>query len=120
MIGNLVNTFIKRYLEFRFRRVERFRDNPIEFQDKWFKTILDRIDSTHFAKINGINNKLTYESFRQNVPVHTYEELYPYIEKMLKGEKDILWPGKIKWFSKSSGTTNAESKFIPVSDENLE
>ena len=52
--------------------------------------------------------------------MHTYEQLYPYIERLLKGEKNMLWPTPIKWFAKSSGTTNASSKFIPVSQEALQ
>jgi hypothetical protein len=58
--------------------------------------------------------------FQERVPVTTYEELYPYIERVMMGEQNLLWPSKIEWFAKSSGTTNARSKFIPVSPESLE
>jgi beta-glucosidase-like glycosyl hydrolase len=54
------------------------------------------------------------------VPIQTYDTLKPYIERMLKGEQNVLWPSEIKWFAKSSGTTNDRSKFIPVSEEALE
>ena len=59
-------------------------------------------------------------NFGRRVPIHTYEKTFPYIERLMKGEQNILWPSEIKWFSKSSGTTNARSKFIPVSQEALE
>ncbi len=54
------------------------------------------------------------------MPVHTYEQLFPFIERLLQGEQNVLWPSEIKWFAKSSGTTNARSKFIPVSEEAME
>ena len=60
-----------------------------------------------------------YHSFAQQIPIRTYEELSPYIEKARNGAKEVLWPGKIKWFAKSSGTTNSKSKFIPISKESL-
>ncbi|MEO0469843.1 MAG: GH3 auxin-responsive promoter family protein, partial [Bacteroidota bacterium] len=68
----------------------------------------------HFSEINRI------DSFRERVPISTYEELYPDIERHMLGEPDILWPGRIEWFAKSSGTTNDKSKYIPVSHESLE
>src|SRR5690606_41830747 len=58
--------------------------------------------------------------FRERVPVFTYEKLFPYIKRSMHGEQNILWPTEITWFSKSSGTTNQRSKFIPVSQEALE
>ncbi|MDA0890487.1 MAG: GH3 auxin-responsive promoter family protein, partial [Bacteroidetes bacterium] len=60
-----------------------------------------------------------YTSFKNQIPVRTYEELEPYIAKARKGEKDVLWPGEVKWFAKSSGTTNSKSKFIPITKESL-
>ncbi len=67
-----------------------------------------------FASIKG------YEDFAKNVPVNSYEELKEYIERMRHGERDILWHGTVKWYAKSSGTTNDKSKFIPVSREGLQ
>jgi len=60
------------------------------------------------------------EEFQDKVPLQTYEDVKPYIDRVRKGENDLLWPGETKWFAKSSGTTNDKSKFIPVSKENLE
>ena len=61
----------------------------------------------------------SYEDFRSRVPVTTYEELKGFIDRMRHGEKDVLWPGTVKWYAKSSGTTNDKSKFIPVSAQGL-
>ncbi|MFN8690951.1 MAG: GH3 auxin-responsive promoter family protein, partial [Cyclobacteriaceae bacterium] len=63
---------------------------------------------------------VNYEDFRRRIPVSSYEAFYPYIERMMKGEQNLLWPTEIRQFAKSSGTTNARSKFIPVSPEALD
>ncbi|NJL14721.1 MAG: GH3 auxin-responsive promoter family protein [Microscillaceae bacterium] len=75
---------------------------------------------TEWGKQFAYGQMRSYEDFRQNVPLSSYEELFPYIERMMQGEANVLWPGRIKWFSKSSGTTNARSKFIPVSRDSLQ
>lgn len=62
----------------------------------------------------------SYDDFAQNVPVNTYEELKDDIDRMRHGETNVLWPGQVKWYAKSSGTTNDKSKFIPVSPEGLQ
>ena len=67
-----------------------------------------------FHKINSIDD------FRKHVPVRTYEELFSYIKRVRENEKNVLWPGKIDWFARSSGTTNDKSKYIPISKDSLE
>ena len=67
----------------------------------------------------GFNNLINYKDFSESVPIVNYEEFYPEIKKVLFGEENVLWPEKIKWFAKSSGTTNDKSKFIPVSQTAL-
>src|SRR5690606_41458930 len=74
---------------------------------------------TEFGKKHGFADIKNHAGFTSCVPVSPYENIFPYIERMLKGEQNILWPSRIDWFSKSSGTTNAKSKFIPVSMESL-
>ena len=68
----------------------------------------------HFRSIDS------YQKFQEQVPIVSYEDLFPFIERSMKGEQNVLWPTEIKWFAKSSGTTNDRSKFIPVTDEALE
>ena len=63
---------------------------------------------------------MSYETFKSRVPVKTYDEIRPFIDRLRKGEKDLLWPGEVKWFAKSSGTTSDRSKFIPVTSNALE
>ena len=89
-------------------------------QEEIFKNLIENGAGTEWGKKYDFESIRNVEDFRKNVPASTYEEIFPYIERMLKGEQNILWNTEIKWFSKSSGTTNSRSKFIPVSKEALE
>lgn len=75
---------------------------------------------TEYGRNHAFNGIKGYDDFIANVPVNTYEELKGDIDRMRQGEADILWPGRVKWYAKSSGTTNDKSKFIPVSNEGLQ
>ena len=103
----------------RMPRIEAMYLRPLELQEACFKELIEMAASTEWGKkyeYAGIKNQ---EQFRDKVPVSTYEELFPYIDRMMQGEQNVLWASPISWFSKSSGTTNARSKFIPVSPESL-
>ena len=88
-------------------------------QEEWFKYIIRKGKKTEFGKKRHLGEVSTYEEFCQAVSVNAYEDIREDVERMMKGERDVLWPGRIKWFSKSAGTTDAQSKFIPVSEEHL-
>ena len=75
---------------------------------------------TEYGRNHAFDNIKDYDQFVSMVPVNTYEELKGDIDRMRHGEKDILWPGRVRWYAKSRGTTNDKSKFIPVSDEGLQ
>lgn len=104
----------------RIHQIELFIKYPHEVQDELFKKLVYTARYTEFGSRYDFSSIESYEQFRDRVPIHTYEQLFPYIDRLMKGEQNILWPSEIKWFSKSSGTTNARSKFIPVSQETLE
>lgn len=104
----------------RIHEVELFMKYPNEVQEELLPWLTYRARNTTFGKKYGFEDIKNYEQFRENVPLHSYEELFPYIDQLLKGDQNILWPTEIRWFAKSSGTTNDRSKFIPVSDESLE
>lgn len=104
----------------RIHQIELFMKYPNEVQDELFKRLISTARYTEFGQKYDFESITSYDQFRERVPIHTYEQLFPYIERLMKGEQSILWPSEIKWFSKSSGTTNARSKFIPVSQEALE
>ena len=93
---------------------------PDAVQQRVFSTLVRRGKTTEFGKKYRFGSISTVREFQQQVPVSTYEDLFPYIERMMRGENNVLWSSPVRWFSKSSGTTNARSKFIPVSPESLD
>lgn len=116
----LVNSIFTWIMKKRMHQIELFVKYPYDVQDEWFQTLVSSAEDTEWGKKYGYESIITQEQFKARVPIQTYDTLKPYIEKMLKGEHNILWPSEIKWFAKSSGTTNDRSKFIPVSEESLE
>lgn len=116
----IINSFLSPYLKKRIASIKYFMDNPMECQLNILKDILLKSKNTVYGKKYNFQEIDNYEDFKNRVPLVTYEEYQPLIERARQGEKDIIWPGKIEWFAKSSGTTNAKSKFIPISKENLE
>jgi hypothetical protein len=116
----LINSILTWVMQKRIHQIELFIKYPHEVQEELFKKLIQTAKHTEFGESYDFSSVHSYEQFRDRVPVHTYEKTFPYIERLMKGEQNILWPSEIKWFSKSSGTTNARSKFIPVSQEALE
>jgi hypothetical protein len=91
----------------------------VESQMEVFHRLISTAAETDWGQRHHYHEIQSIRQYQERVPVNSYEGLYPEIERILKGEEDVLWPGKIKWFSKSSGTTNDRSKYIPVSEEAL-
>jgi len=89
-------------------------------QQDVLKRLIARGSATEYGRNHGFAEIHTYEDFTRLVPQNSYEELKGFIDRMRHGEEDVLWPGRVKWFAKSSGTTNDKSKFIPVSKEGLD
>jgi hypothetical protein len=104
----------------RIHQIELFMKYPHEVQEDHFRQLVYSARHTEFGEKYDFSSISTPAQFARQVPIHTYETLFPYIERLMKGEQNLLWPTEIKWFAKSSGTTNARSKFIPVSNESLE
>ena len=117
---NLIQTTFKWVFKHRLNEIENFKKNPIEIQQKILLQLVSIAKNTEWGKKYNYDSISNVSEFQKNVPISSYEEIYPFIQRMMEGEKDILWPGMISWFAKSSGTTNARSKFIPVSKESLE
>ncbi|HEX8505250.1 MAG TPA: GH3 auxin-responsive promoter family protein, partial [Hymenobacter sp.] len=101
-------------------RLARIRQQPLEVQARLLRHLLARARATEWGRCYGFKEGLSGAEFGRRVPVSTYEQLYPEIEKVLRGVPDVLWPGRPRWFAKSSGTTNARSKYLPVTAEALE
>src|SRR5690606_26404065 len=116
----LFNSIASWWLKKRFYQMELFLKYPEEVQVELLNQLLITARNTDIEKKYGFETITTYESFRANVPINKYEDIEPYIERSRRGEHNVFWPTPIRWFAKSSGTTNAKSKFIPVSTESLE
>ena len=117
---NLTSIVNKLYFQPRRRELERYINKGEEMQHEILQYLVKRGKDTEYGRkylFSTINN---YNDFAQNIPLNTYEELKGYIERMRHGERNILWPGQVKWYAKSSGTTNDKSKFIPITHEGLQ
>jgi hypothetical protein len=100
------------------RQVSRWKNNPIAAQDKVFFALLNKAKSTAFGQDHGFETIQTYQDFKNSVPIRDYEQLRPYIERVVAGEANVLWPGKPLYFAKTSGTTSG-IKYIPISKESM-
>lgn len=107
------------YFRPRWRELEQHQKNGVELQHEVLRYLISRGKRTEYGQSHYFATMKGYEDFAKFVPVNTYEELKGDIDRMRHGEKDVLWPGQVRWFAKSSGTTNDKSKFIPVSGEGL-
>src|SRR5689334_3304769 len=104
----------------RLWRIEAWKNNPIDAQREVLQDIVTAAQYTEFGRKYNFSKLFSVHAFKQAVPVHEYEDLKPYIERIMNGEQNILWNTPIYWFAKSSGTTSDKSKFIPLSEESLE
>ena len=113
------NAAFGQYLRWRVPRLERTRVRPAEFQERWLDYLLIHGRHTEFGRAHGLGDVSTYAAFREQVPVRDYDAHAPYIRRAMAGERSVMWPGYIRWFSKSSGTTSDRSKYLPMSGDNL-
>lgn len=104
----------------RMHQIDLFLKYPHDVQQEWFGKLLQAGTQTEYGKKHGFDAITSRDDFARNIPIATYETLEPYISRNIKGEQNLLWNTEVKWFAKSSGTTAAKSKFIPVSTESLE
>jgi GH3 auxin-responsive promoter len=116
----LFNSIASWLLKKRYHQIELFLKYPEEVQEEVLYQLLEIARDTEIGRKYEFETITNYETFKERVPITSYEEIEPLIERTRKGEQNIFWPTSIKWFAKSSGTTNAKSKFIPVSSEALE
>ncbi len=100
--------------------IDNFMHNPIDTQQQVFNDLIGSAQFTEYGKKYRFEEINNIAEFQKNVPINDYETLKPYIQRILEGTQNVLWPSPIKWFAKSSGTTSDKSKFIPVSKESLD
>lgn len=116
----ILNAVISWFMKKRIHQIELFLKYPVEVQMELFKRLISKASVTEWGGKYGYSSIATPDQFRERVPLQEYDDIKPYIERLRKGETNLLWPSPIRWFAKSSGTTSDKSKYIPVSSEALE
>lgn len=115
-----INSLLTFFTQKRLVQIDYFKANPVKVQRDLLQNLLNQAGDTEYGKKYNFNTILTAEQYRERLPLVHYEDLKDDIHRMMEGENNILWPEETKWFAKSSGTTDAKSKFIPVSPSALE
>lgn len=116
----LLSPAISKLARLRFWRIENWTKHPVEIQREVLQDLVTTAQYTSFGKKYNFSNLFTLKEFKRQVPIHEYEDLRYYIQNMMDGEENVLWNSPINWFAKSSGTSGAKSKFIPISKESLQ
>lgn len=104
----------------RIHQIDLFRKYPIDVQNEWFEKLIANGVKTEFGQRHHFSSVNNYDDFKAKVPLQNYEDIQPYIDRLMAGEQGLLWPSETKWFAKSSGTTSRRSKLLPVTKESLE
>lgn len=116
----LLNSFLTWLIRKRIHQIELFVKYPLDVQMELFRKLISAAKNTEWGRYYDYDSITGVDEFRERVPVNDYNSLKPFIDRLRKGEQNLLWNTDIKWYAKSSGTTNDKSKFIPVSGEALE
>ncbi|MBI9067000.1 MAG: GH3 auxin-responsive promoter family protein [Salinivirgaceae bacterium] len=104
----------------RMNEIDLFRKYPGNMQRDQLLNLIELAEDTEWGKKYNFDSIKSYYDFKKQVPLQEYDDIKPYVDRLRVGEKNLLWPGEIRWFAKSSGTTNDKSKFIPVSQEAID
>ena len=115
----LLSPAISRLARLRLWRIENWISDPIAAQREVLQHLITSAQYTEFGRRYNFEKLFSIKEYKTNVPIHTYDDIKPYILRMMQGEENILWNTPVNWFAKSSGTTSDKSKFIPISDESL-
>lgn len=116
----LLSPTISRLARFRYWRIEQWMNEPIATQREVLQDLVTHGQYTEFGRKYGLDKTFSVHEFKKRVPIHEYNDIKPYIERLMNGEQNLLWDTPVNWFAKSSGTTADKSKFIPVTEESLE
>lgn len=115
-----INTILGLFTQKRLAQIDHFKANPLKVQRECLQELLSRAAATEYGQKYDFSSILTTEQYKERLPIVHYEDISGYVRRMMEGENNILWPEEVEWFAKSSGTTDAKSKFIPVSPSSLE
>ncbi len=116
----IINSILSWWMKKRIHQIELFMKYPHEVQRDWLTRLIDSAMYTEWGVKYDYHSIQTLEDFKKRVPIQNYDTLKPFIQRLMNGEQNILWPSDVKWFAKSSGTTADKSKFIPVTAEAIE
>jgi GH3 auxin-responsive promoter len=116
----LFSPAISRLARIRQWRTNAWVQNPIATQREVLQDLVTHAQYTQIGRQYGLTTLFSINDFKNKIPIHEYEDIQPYIEKIMNGEENVLWNTPVNWFAKSSGTTNSKSKFIPITEECLE
>jgi hypothetical protein len=116
----IINSIVSWLNVKRLHQIELFKSYPFNVQQDTLLKLVQKSVDTEWGKKYNYSDITNISEFQKNVPIQNYEDIKPYVERLREGEANLLWPGEVKWFAKSSGTTNDKSKFIPVTKEALE
>ena len=116
----LLSPALSRLARMRFWRIQNWSNHPIASQREVLQHLVTAAQYTEFGKKYHFSQLFTVKDFKKNIPIQEYDDVKPYIQKMMNGEENILWNTPVNWFAKSSGTTSDKSKFIPISEESLQ
>ena len=115
----LLSPAISRLARFRLGRIEQWMHDPVPVQREILQHLVTSAQYTEFGRKYDFSRIFSIREFKNAIPIQEYDDLKPYIQRIMNGEENILWNTPINWFAKSSGTTSDKSKFIPVSEESL-
>ena len=116
----ILSPAISRLARLRYWNIDQWLTDPFNAQREVLQDLVTHAQHTEIGRKYNFHETFNIRSFKQRVPVHEYDDLKPYIERLMKGEQNLLWDTPVYWFAKSSGTTSDKSKFIPVTEESLE
>ena len=114
-----ITPIIRPLFALRRNALSKYQTQAEQLQMQVLRRLTSKAERTEWGREHGFESLRTYEDFAASSPVNTYEDLKLAIDRMRQGERDVLWPGQVRWYAKSSGTTNDKSKFIPVSQDGL-
>jgi GH3 auxin-responsive promoter len=117
---NLLSSTISKLARMRLWRIDNWSNNPVAAQREVLQHLITAAQYTEFGKKYGFNKLFNVKEFKQKVPLQEYNDVQPYIVKMMEGQEKVLGNTPIFWFAQSSGTSSNKSKFIPISDESLQ
>jgi hypothetical protein len=117
---SIISPALKGFMKLRQSAINNFMLNPIDTQQQVFNDLIGSAQFTEYGKKHSFDQINSTNDFKKQVPINDYDSLKPFIQRILEGEQNVLWPSPINWFAKSSGTTSDKSKFIPISKESLD